>query len=254
MDAKTVTLVAVGGIPAIGPGDDLASAILGALERAKLALAAGDIVVVAQKIVSKSEARLLALDGVEPSARARELADLTGKDPRLVEAILRESGDVLRAREGLIVVEHRLGHVMANAGIDRSNIETAEADVLLLPEDPDASARALRDALQAATGVRPGVIVSDSVGRAWRLGTVGLAIGVAGPPAVIDRRGDPDLYGRALKVTEVGFADAVAAAAVLTMGEGDEGCPVVLARGLHWSDSGDPAAALLRPREQDLFR
>lgn len=257
MSAPPVSLLALDTLPMIAPGADLAGEILAALERAALRLVEGDIVVVAQKVVSKAEARSLRLDGLAPSTRAGELASLTGKDARLVEAILGESRAVLRSRENLLVVEHRLGHVMANAGIDRSNLDAAPDDdgvVLLLPEDPDRSARDLRARLEAAAEARIGVVISDSFGRAWRLGTVGVAIGLAGPPALIDRRGDPDLYGRRLEVTEVGFADAVAAAAVLVMGEGDEGRPVVIVRGLAWRDGGQGARDGLRPASQDLFR
>ncbi len=257
MHTRPVTLLALETMPTIAPGDDLSGEILAALQRADLALAEGDIVVVAQKVVSKAEARSVRLEGIEPSEQAQKLSRTTGKDPRLVEAILGESREVLRARENLLIVEHRLGHVMANAGIDRSNLDAEVSDdglVLLLPEDPDRSARELRVRLEAAAGVRLGVIISDSVGRAWRLGTIGMAIGVAGPPALIDRRGDLDLYGRALQVTEVGFADAVASAAVLVMGEGNEGCPVVVARGLKWSESEQTTRDLLRPRSEDLFR
>jgi coenzyme F420-0:L-glutamate ligase / coenzyme F420-1:gamma-L-glutamate ligase len=254
--SRSITLIGLDTLPMIAPGDDLGEEILRAARRAGVALEDNDIVVLAQKIVSKAEARLLPLDSIEPSQRALELARETGKDPRLVEAVLRESVEVLRTRPNVIVVEHRLGHVMANAGIDRSNLDAAPQDaiVLLLPEDPDLSAAELRRSLQSATGKRLGIMISDSFGRAWRLGTVGVAIGVAGPPAVVDRRGDPDLFGRPLEITEVGFADAVCSAAVLAMGEGNEGCPVVIVRGLEWPDSAQSARDIVRPRSEDLFR
>lgn len=258
MSSSALALLPVPDLPGFAAGTDLAGAILAGLERGGLELEARDIVVVAQKVVSKVEGRSVRLGEFVPSDRARELAGITGKDARLVEAVLGEAGEVLRAKPNVLIVEHRLGHVMANAGIDRSNLDAAPDDedvALLLPEDPDRSARALRARLEEATGVVPvGVIVSDSFGRAWRLGTVGVAIGIAGPPAVIDRRGDPDLWGRALEVTEVGFADAVAAAAVLVMGEGDEGRPVVVVRGLDWAESDHHAADVVRPRSEDMFR
>lgn len=245
------------GIPHIAAGADLGAEILAAMAREQLSFEDGDIVVVAQKIVSKAEGRLLDLRSLTPSPRALELAAATGKDARLVEAVLQESTAVLRWRTNVLVVEHRLGHVMANAGIDRSNVEADPDDndvVLLLPEDPDLSAGRLRRRLEAAIGRRIGVIISDSFGRPWRIGTTGVAIGIAGPAAVVDRRGEPDLYGRKLQVTEVAFADAVAAAAVLVMGEGDEARPVVVMRGYKWQDSQQVMRDGLRKREGDLFR
>ncbi|TVQ55338.1 MAG: coenzyme F420-0:L-glutamate ligase [Rhodobacteraceae bacterium] len=251
-----VALITLPGFPTVRPGDDLAALACAAASGGGVAFEDGDIVVFAQKIVSKAEGRTIRLDRVKPSPRARELAEATEKDPRLVEAVLAESVEVLRAKPGVLVVEHRLGHVMANAGVDRSNLdaENDEEVALLLPLDPDRSAAALRARLQAEIGRRVGVIVSDSFGRAWRRGVVGVALGVAGPPAVIDRRGDPDRSGRPLQVTEVGFADAVAAAAVLAMGEGAEGTPVVVVRGVDWPESAQTARDGLRPRAQDLFR
>ncbi len=254
---RTSTLLALEGLPHVSRGDDLAELILVGAQRNGLTWQDGDIVVVAQKIVSKSEGRLFALEDVVASEGARQLAANTNKDARLVELVLRESREVIRERANVLIVEHRLGHVMANAGIDRSNLDAPpdEEDVaLLLPEDPDQSAAQLRSKLQEKTGVRLGVIVSDSFGRAWRLGTVGVAIGVAGPPALLDRRGDSDLFGRTLQITEIGYADAVAAAAVLMMGEGNEGCPVVIARGFDWVQTDQTSRNVLRPREQDLFR
>jgi coenzyme F420-0:L-glutamate ligase/coenzyme F420-1:gamma-L-glutamate ligase len=236
---------------------DLPAEILSVAEREGLCFKDGDIVVIAQKIVSKAENRIVRLDMVEPGAQALELARKTGKDPRLVEIVLRQSREVLRVRKNVLIVEHRLGHIMANAGVDRSNLDAPPDDesiALLLPDDPDRSAFELCSKLRQATGVRLGVIISDSFGRPWRLGTTGVALGICGPPAVIDRRGDYDLYGRRLQVTEVGFADAVCAAAVLLMGEGNERRPVVVVRGLNWQDSGQTTRDGLRPREQDMFR
>ena len=245
------------GIPRVTPGDDLAALLIAAIGRAGLAPKRQDIVVVAQKIVSKSEGRIANLDDVRPSARAEELAKITGKDPRQMELVLQESdGDVLRAKKNVIVVGHRLGLVMANAGIDRSNVEqegTGER-LLLLPLDPDASAAALKARLDQHYGASLGVIVTDSIGRAWRLGTTGHAIGAAGVPAIIDQRGQPDMNGRALEVTETAFADSVAAAAVLVMGEAAEGTPAALVSGLSWTAPEKPARALVRPKAEDMFR
>jgi coenzyme F420-0:L-glutamate ligase/coenzyme F420-1:gamma-L-glutamate ligase len=216
----------------------------------------GDALVVAQKIVSKAEGRYVDVATVRPSERAIVLAAKVDKDPRFVEVVLSESKRVVRHRPGLLIVEHRLGFVMANAGIDHSNIapEDGSQRVLLLPVDPDGSAQALRQHLMGVFGVGIAVIVSDSFGRPWRKGTVGVALGVAGLPAFVDLRGHPDLFGRELLVTETGFADEIAAAAGLLMGQADEAMPMVLVRGLAWSAPDQPAAALVRPAEHDLFR
>jgi coenzyme F420-0:L-glutamate ligase/coenzyme F420-1:gamma-L-glutamate ligase len=254
-DHRAISLIALPGIPAIGPGDDLPRILGDALEAAKLRLRVQDVLVVTHKIVSKAEGRYVSLADVTPSPRARELAAATGKEAALVEVILSESRAVLRSRLGLIIVEHRLGMVLANAGVDQSNVpQGGEPRVLLLPEDPDASSAALRAALEKRFGVALAVVVSDSAGRAWRQGVVGLAIGAAGLPALLDLRGRRDLEGRALKVTQVGLADEIASAAQLLMGEADEGRPAVLVRGLTWQDSAAPAAALLRAPADDLFR
>lgn len=259
--ARALSLFALPGIPMVRPGDDLAALVADGFARAGAAAEAGDVLVVAQKIVSKSEGRYADLASVAPGARARALAARTEKDPRLVELILRESRRVLRHRPGVIVVEHRLGFVMANAGIDGSNVEPAGAEerVLLLPRDPDASARRLRRALEARLGAACAVIVNDSVGRAWRVGTVGLALGAAGLPALLDLRGRDDLFGRPLAVTQVALADELAAAASLLQGEADEGTPAVVVRGLVAPGRAGPVrdttgAALIRGRADDLFR
>jgi coenzyme F420-0:L-glutamate ligase/coenzyme F420-1:gamma-L-glutamate ligase len=243
-------------MPRVNPGDDVATLIGDALLRSGLNPCDGDILVIAQKIVSKAENRIVHLSSVRPSPRAAELAVVVDKDPRLVELILRESKAVLRAKRGVLIVEHRLGFVMANAGIDHSNVEGSPDDecVLLLPEDPDSSCRSMRTALKAKFGSGVGVIMTDSVGRAWRLGTVGLAIGSAGPKPLIDLRGTSDLFGRKLMVSEIAFADSVAAAAVLVMGEGSEGQPAILVRGLRWSESDAGIGSLLRPLREDMFR
>jgi len=242
----------------IHPGDDLAGLLLTALSQADLSLADGDILVLAQKIVSKAEGRLVNLAEIIPSPRAGELAAQTGKDPRLVEVILRESNQVLRTRPGVLIVEHRLGFVCASAGIDHSNVSGPHGApgewVLLLPTDPDASAQRLRERLETACGVRLGVLIIDSHGRAWRMGTVGIAIGVAGLPALLDMRGWPDLFDFRLQITQVGVADELAAAASLVMGQAAEGLPLVHVRGFPYPLRESSLPELLRPRDQDLFR
>ncbi len=251
----SVTFQAVEHIGEVPLGADIAALLIKALERAGIQPAGGDIFVVAQKIISKAEERFVDLDGVEPSAEAKAIAEKADKDPRLVETILSESKSILRIKTGVIIAEHRLGYVMANAGIDRSNLGPGrEGQVLLLPVDPDRSAAELRERLQDHFGVPLGIIISDSFGRAWRNGVVNIALGASGVPALIDARGRCDRDGRPLAVTEIAFADAVAAGAALLMGEGDESTPVVLARGADLSAPHRPASSLLRPSEEDLFR
>ena len=253
---RELTLTALSGIKLVEPGDDLGSITVAALRDNGLVPKDGDVLVVAQKIVSKAEGRLVDVGTVEPSERAVALAAEVDKDPRFVEVVLSESKRVVRHRPGLLIVEHRLGFVMANAGIDHSNVAAPDGGerVLLLPVDPDGSARALRRHLSEVFGVGIGVIISDSFGRPWRKGTVGVALGAAGLPAFVDLRGHPDLFGRELVVTETGFADEIAAAAGLLMGQADEAIPMVLVRGLTWSAPDLPVAALIRPPEHDLFR
>jgi len=210
---------------------------------------------VAQKIISKAEGRLIDPAEVEPGDHALELAERVGKDPRLVELILRESDEVSRVRPGVLIVRHRLGFTSANAGIDRSNVGPGDAErVLLLPLDPDASARRIRATIAGERGVDVGVIITDSHGRPFRLGTVGVAIGVAGLPALWDRRGEPDRYGYRLQHTDVGVADEIAAAAGLLMGQAAEGQPAVLIRGLRLPPGDGRASDLVRPKELDLYR
>ena len=254
--SREVTLTALSGIKLVERGDNLGAITVVALRDNRLVPKDGDVLVVAQKIVSKAEGRFVDIATVEPSERAIALAAEVDKDPRFVEVVLSESKRVVRHRPGLLIVEHHLGFVMANAGIDHSNVaaEDGAERVLLLPADPDGSAKALRQHLLSVFGVGVGVIISDSFGRPWRKGTVGVALGADGLPAFVDLRGHPDLFGRELLVTETGFADEIAAAAGLLMGQADEAIPMVLVRGLTWSTPNVPAAALVRPAAHDLFR
>ncbi|HEX4151950.1 MAG TPA: coenzyme F420-0:L-glutamate ligase [Steroidobacteraceae bacterium] len=256
MTPHSLSLIALEGLPEVEPGAALAPLIGAALERQALRARDEDALLVCQKIVSKSENRFVDLDAVKVSARARGLAASCGKDPRLVEVILRESIEVVRCAPQVLIVRHRLGLVMANAGVDQSNIPGSEHRVLLLPENPDVSAQALRESLRSLLGAAPAVVITDSFGRPWRRGICGTAIGVSGVAALLDRRGEEDRFRRKLKVTQVAVADALAAAAALVMGEGAEGRPVVLVRGLPpaWCHEGGRAADLLRPRSEDLFR
>jgi coenzyme F420-0:L-glutamate ligase/coenzyme F420-1:gamma-L-glutamate ligase len=248
-----MTLTALLGIPLIRPGDDLAGLILSSVKEGGIELQSGDVLVVAQKIVSKAEHQIVDLSQIEPSKKALDLAKDAQKDPRLVEVILSESREVLRVRRGLIIVEHRLGFVCANAGVDHSNVG-GDDTVLLLPEDPERSAGEIRKTLESETGAEIGVLVIDSHGRAWRMGTEGVAIGVSGFPALLDMRGKPDLYDRKLEVTQVGLADELAAAASLVMGQSDERRPVVHVRGFPYPLREGSIQEILRPKELDLFR
>ena len=248
-----IELIGLPDLPLIEPGDDLAAMIAAALDRNGLAPAGDDVLVIAHKIVSKAEGRLVDLGSVKPSERAQKLAAQTAKDPRLVEVILSESTRIVRSRPGLLIAEHRLGYVMANAGVDQSNV-AADRRVLLLPLDPDASAEGLRQRLCARFGCALAVIINDSFGRAWRNGVTGTAIGVAGVPALVDLRGQIDREGRVLRVTQVAVADELAAAASLVMGQADEGVPAVLARGVPYAQRDGSVRELLRDRGEDLFR
>ena len=252
---RQLQLTALRGIPLVAGGDDLTAIILHGVEVSGLALQPGDALVIAQKIVSKAERRSVALAEVTPSVRALELAARTDKDPRLIELILRESNEVVRARQGVIIVEQRCGVVMANADIDASNVGGDDAQVLLLPEDADATCARLRAEIAERTGCAVAVLINDSIGRAWRNGTVGTALGSAGLHALYDARGRRDLFGRELRATEIGAADEIAAAASILMGAADEARPVVHVRGLptEWLGSGT-AGDLIRARERDLFR
>jgi len=253
---ERLTLSVVPGIPLLQPGDHLGAIIIAAIVQAGLELRDGDIVVVAQKAVSKAQGRTVDLATITPSWHARELAVEVNKDPRLVEVILSESVRIVRKAPNVLIVEHHSGCIMANAGVDQSNVTptAGEEPVLLLPTDADAAAEGLRADLAKHFGKRLGVVVSDSFGRPWRRGTVGVALGAAGIPALVDLRGKPDLHGRPLQFTETGFADEIAAAASLLMGQADEGHPVVLVSGFALTDAPIAARALLRPAAEDLFR
>lgn len=258
MNPIRLILTALPDVPLIAPGDDLVATTLDGLQQVGIDLIDGDVLIYAQKVVSKSEDRYQTLNTVQPSPEAEELARETGKDPRLVEIILNESASVIRKKDNLIIVEHRLGFVCANAGVDHSNVENSRTDdqaqVLLLPEDPDASAKDLRDRIEEQTGSQIGVLIIDSHGRAWRLGTVGVAIGVSGFPALEDRRGKPDVFGEPLQSTQVGLADEIAAAASALMGQADERRPIIHARGIPYALREGTLNELLRPIEEDLFR
>lgn len=266
-----LTLTPLQHIPLIRHGDDLADILVSALHANRIELADGDILVVTSKIVSKAEGRMVNLATVTPSERALELAAQTEKDPRVVELILQESNEILRTRVGTIIVEHRLGFVCANAGIDHSNVaptpspdspppfspkmgEGPGEGVLLLPRDPDRSSRVMREKIESKTGKKIGVMIIDSHGRAWRIGTVGMCVGLSGLPAVMDERGWKDLFGRELRITIVGVADELAAAASLVMGQAAEGTPAVHVRGFPYPLREGSLKELLRPKEQDMFR
>ena len=255
-DLTEVRLFAVPGLPAIRPGDQLATLVVERLRAAELGLQDDDVVVFAQKIVSKSEGRIVDLATIVASARAETIARTAEKDPRLVELILSESRRVVRCAKNVLIVEHRLGFVMANAGVDQSNVgaDPGRELALLLPRDPDGSATRLRADFARLTGRDVAVVINDSFGRPWRTGTVGIAIGCAGLPSLIDMRGEADLFGRRLRVTVIGHADEIAAAASLVMGQADEARPVVVVRGIARTRPPQPAAALVRPSGEDLFR
>jgi coenzyme F420-0:L-glutamate ligase / coenzyme F420-1:gamma-L-glutamate ligase len=254
-----LTITSLRGIPLVKQGDDLSEMILESLQIEGIELQNGDVIVLAQKIISKAEGRRVHLDTFIPSDEASKLAERTGKDPRHVQAILEESRNIIRAVPKTIIAEHRNGFICANAGIDRSNVKTDEGDVpddwiLLLPEDSDRSADEIRSRLEADSEKRIAVLIVDSHGRPWRQGTVGMTIGVSGVPALVDFRGKLDLFGRELKVTQVAAADELAAAASLMMGQADEASPVVHVRGFPYALRESGLDELIRPESQDLFR
>jgi coenzyme F420-0:L-glutamate ligase/coenzyme F420-1:gamma-L-glutamate ligase len=258
MKPHQLIFTALPNIPLVQTGDDLAAIILQGMNDIPLEVLPGDVFVIAQKVVSKAEGRMVDLRTVRPSPQALELAQVTGKAPELVQVILNESGSILRQREALLIVEHRLGFICANAGVDRSNVQGDREQygtwVLLLPEDPDGSAERVRADLQETTGANIGVLIIDSHGRAWRMGTEGVCIGAAGFPALLDLRGQPDLFGEPLKITQVGLADEIAAGASALMGQAGESRPIIHVRGLPYPLRPGQAAELIRPQEDDLFR
>ena len=255
-----LTFTSIDNMPMIEPGDDLVALAVARLADMGEALEDDDVLVFAQKIISKAENRYLDLATIEPTEEALRMAQEVDKDPRIVQAILNESNEVVRARPGVLIVEQKHGLVQANAGIDQSNIKQPNEDdmCLLLPLDPDASARKMQAEIAARYGLRVGVIINDSLGRAWRLGSLGLAIGVAGFTALEDYIGQKDIYGRVLQVTQVAAADEMAAAASLVMGQTAEKTPLVWVRGYQPREPADPTqrgvAPLLRPKSMDLFR
>lgn len=250
----TLTLTPLKAIPLIRQSDDLADIIVNSLGASNIALKDNDIFVLAQKVVSKAEGRMVNLATVAPSPRAIELGAQIEKDARLVELILRESQSVVRTRLGTIIVEHKLGFICANAGIDHSNVTGEEEFVLLLPENPDHSASEIRARIESKTGTKIGVMIIDSHGRAWRIGTEGVCIGLSGIPSVIDERGWKDLFGYTLRITVVGVADELAAAASLVMGQASEGMPIIHVRGFPYPLQEGSLKELIRPKDQDLFR
>jgi len=252
----SIKLSALAGFPMVQPGDDLSALLIASLDQNGLSLQSGDVVVLAQKIVSKAEGRLVRLTDVEPSTRAEEIAREVNKDSRIVELILSESKSIVTKVPGVLIVEHRLGYIMANAGIDQSNVDHKDGEeyALLLPADPDESCQHLKAKLDAHFDAEVAVLINDSFGRPWRLGVTGVALGSAGMPSLISLIGKPDLYGRSMRVSEIAFADEIAAAASLLMGQTDAGTPVVHLRGLQWDAPENPASALIRPKKQDLFR
>jgi coenzyme F420-0:L-glutamate ligase/coenzyme F420-1:gamma-L-glutamate ligase len=253
-----LTLTPLHHIPLIRHGDDLADIVVNAFEKNSIQIEDNDILVFAQKVVSKAEGRAVNLVTITPSPRAIELAQQTEKDPRVVELILQESNEIVRTRVGTIIVEHKLGFICANAGIDHSNVagvgDANEEWVLLLPAQPDRSAEKLRSDILSKTGKHVGVIIIDSHGRAWRNGTVGVAIGLAGMPGVEDLRGKADLFDFTLRITQVGVADELAAAASLVMGQAAEGTPAVHVRGFPYPLRDGSLKEIIRPKDQDLFR
>ena len=253
-----LTCLCLPGLPMVEPGDDIAVLIAQAMVACGMAPCDGDVLVIAQKIISKAEGRYVLLSDVVPGAEALALAQTVGRDPRLMEVVLSESRRVVRAAPGLLVVEHRLGFIMANAGIDQSNITHGEGGtgerVLMLPHDPDGAAEGLRDALARSTGADMGIVINDSWGRPWRRGVTGVAIGAAGIPSFLDMRGTLDVFGRPMQSTELALGDELAALGSLMMGQGAEGSPVVHVRGFAHPGPASPASALLRPADQDRFR
>lgn len=248
-------VIALNNVPSINEHDDIAKITIQHCKDSGIEIEQNNIVIIAQKIISKSEGRFVNLKSVIASDKAKKIAQQTAKDPRLVELIIKESREIIRIQDGIIIVEHRLGHILANAGIDQSNTGKEEDQVLLLPKNPNESAAHIRRTIESTLGLKVGVIITDSMGRAWRLGTVGHAIGSSGVKTIIDLRGQSqDLFGRPLQTTVIGFADQIAASATIVMGESDEGRPIVIVKGIDMPSNSDNVDDLIRPKEDDLFR
>ena len=244
-------------VPSIKENDDIAGIILKSMNKDSLELEDNDIVVIAQKIISKAEGCLVDLESITPSSESIKIAEKTDKDPRLVELIIQESKEIIRIEKGVIIVEHRLGHILANAGIDQSNIDhkPGKETVLLLPKNPNKSAKKIKKYIETQTGKTIGVIITDSMGRPWRIGTIGHAIGASGVKTIVDlRQQGTDLFGRELQTTVIGLADQIASSATLIMGESNEGKPIVLVKGIDMPSDSDTVDDLIRPKEEDLFR
>ena len=244
-------------VPSIKKGDDIAEIILKSLHKDSLQLKDNDIVVIAQKIISKAEGCLVDLESIAASSESIQIAERTDKDPRLVELIIQESKEIIRIEKGVIIAEHRLGHILANAGIDQSNIDhkLGKETVLLLPKNPNRSAKKIKEQIENQTSKTIGVIITDSMGRPWRLGTIGHAIGSSGVKTIVDlRQKGTDLFDRKLQTTVIGLADQIASAATLIMGESNEGKPIVLVKGIDMPSDSDTVDDLIRPKEEDLFR
>lgn len=252
----TLSITPLKKIPLIRRDDNLADILIKSLRETNIELQDHDILVIAQKIVSKAEGQMVNLETITPSPSALDLAEKSGKDPRIAELIIKESNEILRVRMGSVIVEHRLGFVCANAGIDQSNVKGDDDSeyVLLLPIDPDKSAKEIRSTIEKTRNKKIGVMIIDSHGRAWRIGTVGICIGLSGVPALIDERGWQDLFGYTLQITILGAADELAAAASLMMGQAAEGTPAVHVRGFPYKLTEGSLKELIRPKEQDMFR
>lgn len=250
--------IAIPGMPLIKNGDDIAKIIIDSCKQHKIKTIDNDVFVIAQKIVSKSEGRYKSLESVTPGIKAFLYASITGKDPRLVQLILEESARVVRARKGTLIVKHKIGFVCANAGIDHSNVPPndgkTENNYLLLPVNPDDSAKTIQKTLESYYGKKFGVLIIDSHGRAWRYGTIGMSIGLAGVPGLVDLRGREDLFGYKLRITTIGASDELAAGASLLMGQANEGCPCVIARGFPYELRESSIKELIRSKKKDLFR
>ena len=250
----SIEIIAVENLPLITKGDSLAQLICNAAEKQKTPIQERDVIVITHVAVSKAEGTVVNLDEISPSERAKEIAQQTGKDPALVEVVLRETKEIVRIGPNSIITETKNGIVCANAGVDRSNVE-GERNVVLLPENPSASAQKIRQEIKSQTGCDVAVIVSDTHGRPFRMGEINVAIGVAGFKPIRDRRGEKDLFGYVLRIKQTAVADELASAAELVIGQSNEGIPVAIIRGYNYQATENASATeLMRPKEKDLFR